>query len=114
MFNQRLVVRVFKLGKNGNPKILSSYVTSSVSISVPPLFIKSGNLVQSSLNVVDINKSVYVFAFKTAIAPDVASEVTTSLIQPDHIKFESESESAFDNGKSQCKMVFVCDEKDGS
>jgi len=64
----------------------------------------------SSLNV---DKSVSVSAFKTAIAPDVASNVTTSLAQSNYIKFESESESAFDSGKSQCKMVPVCDEKDG-
>ena len=51
---------------------------------------------------------------ETLTQPDVASDVTTSLAQPDHIKFESESESAFDNGKSQCKMVSVGDEKDGS
>jgi len=53
-------------------------------------------------------------AFKTSVAPDVALDVTTSLAQSDYIKFESESESAFDSGKSQCKLVSVCDEKDGS
>jgi hypothetical protein len=50
-------------------------------------------------------------ACKTAIAPDVVSDVTTSLVRPDHIK--SESESSFDNGKSQYKMVSVCAENDG-
>jgi hypothetical protein len=104
--------------KEWRPKTpsVSSSMTSSVSISVPSILTMSGNLVQSSLNVADvdntIDKSVSVSACKTAIASDVASDVTTSLVQPDQIKFESES--AFDNGKFQCKMVSVGDEKDGS
>jgi hypothetical protein len=100
-------------------------VTSSASINVPPVLTKSGNLVQSSLNVADvdntIDKSVYVSACKTAIAPDVASDVTTSLVQPDQIKFVVEAAS--DNEKSQSKKVSdhedgntvsVVDDKDGS
>jgi hypothetical protein len=96
-------------------------VTSSVLIGVPPVLPKSDNLVQSSLNVVDVDKSVYVSAFKTAIAPDVASDVTTSLVQPDQIKFVAESTS--DNERSQSKnisdhedgnTVTVGDKKDGS
>jgi hypothetical protein len=80
---------------------------------------------QSSLNVADadntIEKCVFVFACKTAIAPDVASDVTTSLVQPDQIKFVVESAS--DNERSQSKnvsdhgdinTVTVGDEKDGS
>jgi uncharacterized coiled-coil protein SlyX len=94
---------------------VSSSVTSSMSISVPHVLTKSGNLGQSSLNVVDadntIEKCVSVSACKTAIAPDVVSDVTTSLVRPDHIK--SKSESSFDNGKSQYKMVSVCAENDG-
>jgi len=38
---------------------------------------------------------------KTVIALDVASDVTTSLDQPDQIK----SKSALDNEKSQCMMA---------
>ena len=88
-------------------------MTSSASISVPPVLTKSGNLVQSSLNVANVDKSVCVSAFKTFIAPDVASNVTTSLAQPDHIKFESksEAESTSDNEKFQSKKVF--DHEDG-
>jgi len=76
---------------------------------------------QSNLNVVDAGSTIEEGAFlspsKTAIAPDV----TTSLAQHDHIKFESES--VYDNEKSQSKKVsdhenvnyvFVGDEKDGS
>ncbi len=82
-------------------------MTSSVSISVPPVLIKYGNLGQSSLNVADadntIEKGVFVSVFKTVIAPDVALDVTTSLVQPDQIKFVAES--AYDNEKSQSKKV---------
>jgi len=100
-------------------------VTSFASISVPPVLTKSGNLVQSSLNVANadniITESVLVTPSKTAIAPDVASDVTTSLVQSDQIKFMAESAS--NNEKSQSKKVFdhehynnvsVGDEKDGS
>ena len=51
-----------------------------MSISVPPFLTKSGNPVQSSLNVVDVDKSVSMSAFKTTIAPNVTFDVTTSLI----------------------------------
>jgi len=77
------------------------------------------------LNVADvdntIDKSVYVFSFKTAIAPDVALDITTSLVQPDQINFVVESAS--NNEKSQMKKVSdhedgntvsVGDKKDGS
>jgi hypothetical protein len=61
------------------------------------------------------SKIVVVHPLKeTLTQPDVASDVTTFLAQPDHIKFEFESESAFDIGKSQCKMVSVCNDKDES
>ena len=54
-------------------------MTSSVSISVPPVLTKSSNLVQSSLNVADVDNTikecVFVSAFKTAIGPDVALDV---------------------------------------
>jgi len=136
---------------------VSSSVTSSVSIGVPPVLTKSSNLVKSVPDVykphamsklhveplkspdvepnvrssdmvsivadninqesffVNLSKTVVVGPLKeTLTQPDVASDVTTSLTQPDHIKFESDSESTFDNGKSQCKMVSVCDENDGS
>jgi hypothetical protein len=132
---------------------VSSFVTSSVSIGVPPILTKSRNLVKSmpsiykprsmsKLHVKPLKKpnvepyvrssgmvsvvannineeSVFVTPSKTDVVgpiketltePDVASDVTISLAQPDHIKFES----AFDNGKSQCKMMSVGDEKDGS
>jgi len=65
--------------------------------------------------------SVSVSACKTVIAPDVVSDVTTSLVQPDQIKFVVESTS--NNEKSQSKkvsdhedgnIVSVGDEKDGS
>jgi hypothetical protein len=109
--------------KEWRPKTpnVSSSVTSSVSISVPPVLTKSGNLVQSSLNVVDVDKSVYLSAFKTAIALNVASDVTTSLVQPDKIKFVAELAS--NNEMSQSKKVSdledgnflsVGDENDGS
>jgi len=112
--------------KGWKPKTpnVSSPVTSSASISVPSVLTKSGNSGQSSLNVADadntIEKCVSLSAFKTAIAPDVASDVTTSLVQPDQIKFVVESAS--DNEKSQSKKVFeyedgnivsVGDKKDG-
>jgi hypothetical protein len=86
---------------------------------------KSGNLGQSSLNVVDVDntieKCVFVSAFKTAITSNVVSHVTTSLVQPDQLKFVAES--TFDNERSQSKnvsdhedgnTVTVGDEKDGS
>jgi len=96
-----------------------------VLISVSPVLTKSGNLVQSSLNVADVDNTikegVFVSVFKTAIGTDVASDVTTSLVQPDQIKFVAESAS--NNEKSQSKkvsdhedgnIVSVGDEKDGS
>ena len=93
--------------KRKNPKVSSS-VTSSASISVPPVLTKSGNLVQSSLNAADadniINEGVLVTHSKTAIAPDVASDVTASLVQSDQIKFVAESAS--DNEKFQRRLVF--------
>ena len=49
-------------------------------------------------------------ACKTAIAPDVASDVTTSLVQPDQIKFMAKS--AYNNEKSQSKKV--SDHEDGN
>jgi len=89
-------VQVRKEWKPKNPK-----VSSSVTFS--------GNLVQSSLNVVDadniINESVLVTPSKTAIAPNVASDVTSSLVQSDQIKFVAESTS--DNEKSQSKKVLI-------
>jgi len=113
--------------KEWNPKTpnVSSSMTSSVSISVPPVLTKYGNLVQSSLNVADvdntIDKSVYVLSFKTAIAPNVALDVTTSLVQPNQIKCVAVSASG--NEKFESKKVFdhedgntvsVGDKKDGS
>jgi len=113
--------------KEWKPKTsnVSSFVTSFASISVPPVLTKSDNLVQSSLNVDDadniINESVLLTPSKTTIAPDVASDVTESLVQSDQIKFVTESAS--DNEKSQskkvsdhedCNNVSVGDEKDGS
>jgi hypothetical protein len=77
---------------------------------VPPVLTKYGNLVQSSLNVADVDKNVSVSAFKTAIAPDVTSDVTTSLVQPDKIKFVAESAS--NNEKFQNKKV--SDHEDGN
>jgi len=66
------------------------------------------------LNVADvdniIDKSVYVFAFKTVIAPDVASDATTFLVQPNQIKFVVESTS--DNERSQSEKV--SDHEDGN
>jgi len=89
-------------------------VTSSTSINVPSVLTKSGNLGQSSLNVANadntIEKYVFVSAFKTPIALDVALDVTTSLVQPDQIKFVAESAS--DNDKLQSKKV--SDHKDGN
>lgn len=86
------------------------------------------------MNVVDvdniIDEGVFVTPSNTIIALDVASDVTTSLDQPDEIKYESESAS--DNEKFQSMMatddddeekvsyhedvnyVFVGDDKDGS
>jgi len=117
-------VQAGKIWKPKTPNV-STFVTSSLSISVPPVLTKFGNLVQSSLNVADvdttIDKSVSVFSFKTAIAPDVALDVTTSLVQPDQIKCVAESTS--DNEKSQNKkasdhedgnIVSVGDKKHGS
>jgi len=87
-------VQARKEWKPKNPKVSSS-VTSSALISVPPVLTKFGNLVQSSLNVADadniINESVLVNTSKTAIAPDVASDVTASLVQSDQIKFVAKS-----------------------
>ena len=102
--------------KEWKPKTpnVSSSMTSSVSISVPPVLTKYGNIGQSSLNVVDadntIEKGVFVSAFKTVITPDVALDVTTSLVQPDQINFVAESAS--DNEKSQRTKVF--DHEDGN
>jgi len=103
-------VQARKEWKPKSPKV-SSYVTSSASINVSPVLTKFGNLVQSSLNVVNtIKEGFFVTAFKTAIAPDVASNVTTSLVQPDQIKFVAESAS--DNKKFQSKKV--SDHEDGN
>jgi len=102
-------VQARKVWKPKTPN-LSTSVTSSASISVPPVLTKSGNLVQSSLNVADvdntIDKSVYVFSFKTAIA----SDVTTFLVQPDQIKCVAESAS--NNENFQSKKVY--DHEDGN
>jgi hypothetical protein len=66
-------------------------------------------------------RNVFASACKTAIASDVALDVTTSLVQPDQIKFVAESAS--DNERFQSKnisdhgdsnTVTVGDEKDGS
>ncbi len=107
------IVQARKEWKPKSPNV-SSTVTSSVSISVPPVLTMYGSLVQSSLNVADvdntIDKSVSVLSFKTAIALDVALDVTTSLVQPNQIKFVAESAS--DNEKSQSKKVF--DHEDGN
>jgi len=78
------------------------------------VFVVADNINEESVFVTPSKTAVVGPLKETLTQPDVASGVTTSLAQPDHIKFESESESAFDNGKSQCKMVSVGDEKDGS
>ena len=102
--------------KEWKPKTpnVSSSVTSSMSISVPPDLTKSGNLVQYSFKVADvdntIDKSVYLSSFKNAIAADVASDVTTSLVQPNQIKFVVDSAS--DNERTQSKKV--SDHEDGN
>jgi hypothetical protein len=75
---------------NVEPNVKSSSMVSVVA----------DNIYEESV-FVTLSKTVVVGPLKeTLTQPDAASDVTTSLAQPDHIKFESESESAFDNGKS--------------